>query len=280
MPLTVPTTKSILAASLILFPSAAFAAGNIAGPVVHRDVPYVKNGDKKQSLDIYTPPSGKLHPIIFWIHGGGWRSGDKSEVHKKPPAFVAGGFVFVSVGYRLYASVTTRTITQDVAKAFRWMHDHASEYGGDESVMFVMGHSAGAQLAALLCTDEHYLQAEGLALSNVKGCIPVDGDTYDLPLQIGTVEQKRKDIYMRMFGDAENQKAMSSVMHAARGKGIPPFLLIHVATHPETKAQAERLAKALQEAGVSTKLFAAENTNHVKLNADMGPYDDKATQAV
>jgi acetyl esterase/lipase len=238
------------------------------------------SAELKQTLDVYAPSRGKDHPIVFWIHGGGWQSGDKQDVDKKPPAFVEKGFVFVSTNYRLFPAVTPKLIAQDVAKALRWTHDHATEFGGDPNAIFVMGHSAGAQLAALICTDQRYLKAEGLPLSIVKGCIPVDGDTYDLPMQIATVEKKRADFFRRAFGDEQSQKDLSSVMHIARGKGIPPFLLVYVANHPETRPQAERLAKALQEAGVSAKLFAAERTNHVKLNADMGPPDDKPTQAV
>jgi acetyl esterase/lipase len=76
-----------------------------------------------------------------------------------------------------------------------------------------------------------------------------------------------------------SQSDSSSVTHVGRGKNIPPFLLLYVADHPETRAQAQRLAKTLREAGISAKLFAVEGTNHVKLNAEMGPPDDKPTQA-
>ena len=78
--------------------------------------------------------------------------------------------------------------------------------------------------------------------------MPVDGDTYDVPMQIATVEQERKDAYRREFGDEASQKDLSPVTHVARGKGIPPVLILHVAGHPETTAQSQRLVKALQEA--------------------------------
>src|SRR5262245_58017536 len=133
----------------------------------------------------------------------------------------------------------------DVAKAIRWTRDHAREFGGDPDAVVVAGHSAGAQLAALVCTDDSYLKAEGLPLSLLKGCVPVDGDTYDVPMQIQAVEQRRADIYRRKFGDADSQKDLSPVTHVAKGKTIPPFLILHVADHPETKGQSQRLAKAL-----------------------------------
>jgi len=268
--------QTTFAAAILLLASPVFAAD----PVVHRDLPYAGTKSEKQTLDVYAPAQGKDHPVVFWIHGGGWQHGDKREVDKKPPAFVDKGFVFVSTNYRFVPDVTPKGIAQDVAKAFRWTHDHATDFGGDPNTIFVMGHSAGAQLASLICTDERYLKAERLPLSIVKGCIPVDGDTYDLPMQIATVEKKRADFFKGAFGDEQSQSDLSSVTDVGRGKNIPPFLLLYVADHPETKAQAQRLAKILREAGISAQLFAAEGTNHVKLNADLGPPDDKPTQAV
>jgi arylformamidase len=169
-------------------------------------------------------------------------------------------------------------MAQDVAKAIRWTHEHAKEYGDDPEVVFVMGHSAGAQLAALVCTDDRYLKAEGLSLSLIKGCVPVDGDTYDVPMQIAGVEQKRAEKSKQKFGDADSQKDLSPVKHVAKGKHIPPFLILHVADHPETKGQSQRLAKALQEVGVSATAYPAEGKTHGTINSDLGLSDDKLTQ--
>jgi arylformamidase len=180
----------------------------------------------------------------------------------------------------LFPNVSIEAMAGDVAKAIRWTHDRATEYGGDPNTIFVMGHSAGAQLAALICTDDSLLKAEGLSLSIIKGCVPVDGDTYDVPMQIATVEQKRADRYKWKFGDEQSQKDLSPVTHVGKGKNIPPFLLLHVADHPETGPQARRLAKVLQEAGVSAKTFPAEGSEHDKLNNGLGLPDDKPTQAL
>src|SRR5207253_11206320 len=136
----------------------------------------------------------------------------------------------------------------------------------------------GAQLAALVCTDDRYLKAEGLSLSLIKGCVPVDGDTYDVAMQIKTVEAKRAAIYRIKFGDEKMQKELSPVTHVAKGKNIPPFLILHVADHPETKGQSQRLATALQEAGVSAKAYPAEAKTHDTISADLGLPDDKPTQ--
>ncbi len=267
----------ILASLPVLLLAAPLLA---AEPKAHRDLPYAGTTNERQTLDVYAPAEGKGHPVVVWVHGGGWQAGDKKEVQEKPQAFVDKGFVFVSVNYRLLPDVTIKQMAGDVAKAIRWTHDHAGDYGGDPDTLFVMGQSAGAQLAALLCTNERYLQSEGLSLALVKGCVPVDGDTYDVPLQLQTVEQRRADIYKKKFGNADSQKDLSPVTHVAKGKDIPPFLILHVADHPETKAQSQRLAKALQEAGVSAKAYPAEGKNHTTINADLGLPDDKPTQAL
>src|SRR5918911_1728955 len=157
---------------------------------VQRDVLYADKADEKQVLDIYAPKGAKGLPVVFWIHGGGWQTGDKKDVQLKPRAFTDRGFVFVSTNYRLLPGVDMGTIVRDVARAVRWVHDHIAEHGGDPNRLFVMGHSAGAQLAALVCTDDRYLKAEGVPLSAVKGCVPVDGDTYDVPAIIETAETR------------------------------------------------------------------------------------------
>lgn len=251
-----------------------------AEPQVHRDLAYAEPKNERQTLDVYAPADGKNRPIVFWIHGGGWQRGDKTEVQTKPQAFVDKGFVFVSTNYRFVPGVTIKQMAGDVAKAIHWVHDHAKEYGGDPGTFFVMGHSAGAQLAALVCTDERYLKSEGLSLSIVRGCVPVDGDTYDVPLQIKTVEERRATIYRQKFGNEESQKDLSPVTHVARGKHIPPFLILHVAEHPETKAQSQRLAATLEESDVSAKAFPALDKNHTTINSELGLPDDKPTKAL
>jgi acetyl esterase/lipase len=180
-------------------------------------------------------------------------------------------------------------LIRDVAKALGWTHKHVAEYGGDPHRIFVMGHSAGAQLAALLCTDERYLKAEGVPLSDIKGCVPVDGDTYDVPAIIATAEARWKAHglppakfgHREKFGnDPEKHKDFSAVTHVAKGKDIPPFLILYVSGHPDTTAQAQRLGNALKEAGVPVTLFGGRETTHNKLNADLGLPGDPATKAL
>jgi acetyl esterase/lipase len=256
---------------------------------VQRDIPYTNPAHDRQVLDIYSPKRAKDLPVVFWIHGGGWQTGDKKDVQIKPQAFTDRGFVFVSTNYRLLPAVDMATIIRDVARAVGWVHDHIAEHGGDPKRLFIMGHSAGAQLAALLCTDDRYLKVEGVPLTDIKGCVPVDGDTYDVPAIIETAETRwrvhglprAKFGHREKFGnDPAKHRDFSAVNHVAKGKGIPPFLILHVAGHPDTTAQAQRLANVLKQAGIPVRVFGARETTHDKLNADLGRPDDPATRAL
>ena len=257
--------------------------------VVKRDIRYTDSARKRHVLDIYASAEAKKLPVVFWIHGGGWQTGDKSSVQLKPQAFMDKGFIFVSINYRLLPEVDMETIVRDVAKSLRWVHEHIAEHGGDPERVLVMGHSAGAQLAALISIDDRYLKVEGLSLDMVKGCVPVDGDTFDVPAIIETAETRRrvhglpqaKFGHREKFGnDPTKHRDLSAVTHIAKDKGIPPFLVLYVAEHPDTIAQAQRLGNALKEAGVPVKLFGSRDTNHGKINADLGLQDGPATKAL
>src|SRR5262245_55874445 len=266
----------------------ALAAGAPA-QVVKSDIPYTDPPQERQVLDLYSPKDAKGLPVVFWIHGGGWQTGDKKDVQLKPQAFMDKGFVFVATNYRLLPSVDMETLIRDVAKSIHWVHDHISEYGGDPKRLLVMGHSAGAQLAALICTDDRYLKSEGLSLAITKACVPVDGDTYDVPAIIEVAEArwrahnlpKAKFGHREKFGnDPAKHKDFSAVTHVARDKGIPPFFILHVAGHPDVTAQAQRLGNVLKDAGLPATLFGARETTHTKVNADLGQPDDPATKAL
>ena len=257
-------------------------------PPLKRDIPYATD-DPLQKLDVYAPAGAKNLPVVVWIHGGGWQTGDKAQVSRKPRLFLDKGFVVASVNYRLLPQVAMEDIFRDVAKSIGWVHQHIAEYGGDPERLLIMGHSAGAQLAALMCIDERYLKAEGVSFASLKGCVPVDGDTYDVPAIIETAETRRrahgqpppKSGHREKFGNTpEKHRDFSAVYHVAKDKGIPAFLILHVADHPDTTAQAQRLGTVLKEAGIPTTVFGAKDTNHVKLNDRLGEEGDPPTAAL
>ncbi|MEQ8784911.1 MAG: alpha/beta hydrolase [Pirellulaceae bacterium] len=251
------------------------------------DIPYADPAHERQVLDVYAPAGAKDLPVVFWIHGGGWQTGDKTSVQIKPRVFNERGFVFVSTNYRLLPHVEMDVLIRDVAKSLGWVHRNIAEYGGDPRRIFVMGHSAGAQLAALICIDYRYLKEVGVPFDALQGCVPVDGDTFDLPAIITTAEIRQTVHHFPLpkfghrvkFGnDPQKHIDFSAVTHVAKGKGIPPFLILHVAGHPDTTAQARRLGAVLKESEIPVQVFGARETTHNKLNADLGLPDDPATR--
>lgn len=275
----------------ILFLTLLFPGGDTFAQKLESDIPYVESGHERHVLDIYTPEKqGKTPlPVIFWIHGGGWQAGDKSDVALKPTVLTARGFVFVSTNYRLLPEVEMDVLTRDVARSLGWVHRNIADYGGDPERIIVGGHSAGAQLAALLCTDDRYLKEEGVSFKVLKGCVPVDGDTYDIPKIITTAEL-RQQLYgaalptfghRQKFGnDPGKHIDFSAVTHITGGKGIPPFLVLFFPGNPNTSAQARRLGEALKAAEIPVTVYGKRDSNHSRLNDDLGKPDDPATEAL
>lgn len=250
-----------------------------AEPRAVRDLAYVEPRTERQTLDVFAPADGQNLPVIVWIHGGGWTKGSKASVQTKPLIFTQKRFVFVSINYRFVPNVTVQEMTGDVAKAIRWVHENAQEYGGDPKSIYVMGHSAGAHLAALVCTDDRYMKAEGLSLAILKGCVPVDVSVYDIPKRLKDGGSVKPETFKAVFGETDaSHRELSPAAHAAKGKNIPPFLILHVADRADTKAQSHWFADKLREAGVSAKVVAAEGKNHGTINSDLGQPDDKPTQ--
>jgi acetyl esterase/lipase len=246
-------------ASLALF--AADAPAPLAP--TKADIPYAGTNDFRQTLNVYAPvtKSAKPAPVVFWIHGGGWRGGEKTTVQLKPKFFTDLGYVFVST-------------------------NHAAEFGGDPNRIVIMGHSSGAQLAAYLAIDERPLKAVGLSLAMFKGCVPVDADTFDIPAVIALATANRQAAgkpepkygHREIFGGKpELWTDYSATTHVAAGKGIPPFLILYDAAAALTPDQAKRLEKALTSKSIPAKAYGAQNTNHSKINADLGLPDDPST---
>ena len=274
------------AACLVVASVMSAAAAN-AQPVA-RDIPYA-TAHERQVLDVYAPPGAKNLPVVFWIHGGGWQSGEKTMVALKPKAFTDAGFVFVSISHRLLPTVEMGAITQDVATALGWVHKNIAKYGGDPIRLLVMGHSSGGQLAALMCTDDRYAKAEGYSLTMIKGCVPVDADTFDIPAIIEVAETRARVHHLPLptyghrqkFGnDPAKHRDFSPVTHVARGKGIPPFLILHIGGNPDTTAQARRMANAVEAAGIPVKVVAGREATHASINDNIGMANDPVTKEV
>ncbi len=229
------------------------------------------------SLDLYAPRNAKHLPVMIYVHGGGWRKGDKSEVDAKPGYFTARGFVFVSINYRFVPGVDIVTQLRDSANAIGWVGAHITAHGGDPERLHLIGHSAGAHHVALLATNERFLAAAGVALERIASVVELDVQALDVPRVMGEDAARRT----ATFGaDAAVWRQISPLHHVAAGKGVPPFFLVVAHRVAAKLEQAAALQKALQAAGVRCELVEAPEHDHNSLNRAIGVRDDAVTQAM
>jgi len=223
------------------------------------------------------------------IHGGGWRTGDKANAamtRHKPAHFVGAGYVYASINYTLTATrqdPAHPAHVQDVAAALAWVHDTIDAYGGDPDRLFVMGHSAGAHLAALVATDPARLAAHDKPLTIIKGVIALDSAAYDIPrsmheLRIGPSMRR---MYANAFGDDEAAwRDASPRHHVAADAGIAPMLLIHTGSRTRGRLPSEDMAAALRDAGVPALAAHAPDQDHAGINMAIGQPGDRYTDLV
>jgi acetyl esterase/lipase len=254
---------------------------------VYRDIPYnqVAGVDPNLlSLDIYAPKkAGDLRPVVVMVHGGAWQIGDKANPDigpRKAATFVSNGFVYVAINYRLSPSVQYATQAGDVAKALAWVVQNISHYSGDPRRIYIMGHSAGAHLAALIATDESYLAREGLSLKTINGVVLLDTGAYDIPWAMEHMPARGRGMFAPAFGnDSKAWTNASPIAHVSAGKGIPPMLILY-ANRPRSADVSRRFAQALKGAGVAAAAIEVGGKNHQAMNRDVGNPNDAETRII
>lgn len=269
----------LLIVLLLLLPtSTAFSVEWTA----HRDLEYTPAADEAQRLDIYTPTAPRLEPrpVLIYVHGGGWYAGDKSKIQRKADWSIGQGFVFVSINYRLLPAARHPSNSQDVATAISWTRHHIGDYGGDPQSLFLIGHSAGAHLVALVATDQRFLAAHELALDAIRGVIAIDTESYDIEARLRSLPAADRRLHLAVFGGHPvTWRDASPRVHATAGKQIPPFLLL-VAGNSSTSEQARAFAAALENAGGTARIEAFPEETHGSINGRLGRSECPQTGAV
>jgi len=237
------------------------------------------------SLDLYAPVTAGKHPVMMMVHGGGWAFGDKAgwgQTRLKVPHFVGQGYVYVSINYRLSPRVRHPAHVQDVAAALAWLHDHVAAYGGDPDRLFIMGHSAGSHLVSLVATDDRYLRAHGKDLRIIKGVVALDNPGFDIPRLLPLVNAGLRRTYERAFTrDPEVQKDASPLTHVAKGKHIPPFLIIPSGRRRGAVRKIfDDMARALSQAGSPARVVGAVGKDHAMVNRDIGKVGEAETRII
>ena len=240
-----------------------------------------KSDPKLNMLDIYMPKKGSNSPVVMWIHGGAFAYGDKEYVQQKAEYFTNKGYVFVSINYRLSPKVVHPVHAQDAADAIMWIHKNAIHYSADPTKIFVMGHSAGAHLAALVSIDDTYLVKAGGSSDLIQGVILLDGAGYDIPLLMADAKSKLREWYTQAFGKSKKEWEQASPVYQIRyGKKMPPFMIAYAGEKEPSEKEAQLLSKKLTESQVENKVFAYRKKSHMTISKDIGEDGDKTTDDI
>lgn len=254
-----------------------------------RDVPY-HEGDgsraDKHRLDLFLPsvPAGPnvapiadaAHaadamapwPVVIFVHGGGWTSGDRGlrfggeDVYGNFGRYLAShGIGAAVISYRLQFEVEWRDQVEDVARAAAWVRANIGDYGGDPDAVFLMGHSAGAQLASFVALDRETAARYGVG--SVCGLIPVSGAGFDLADQKTYELGGSVSYYERRFRIAQEDWMREASAVTRIGPGAPPALILYAEDDWESlQRQAVVLEEALRAAGAPARRVEVPDVDH------------------
>ena len=263
----------------------------------HRDIRYaeIEGVDPNLlSLDLYVPKNVDTStpcPVMVMIHGGGWRGGDKTNptiVGAKMRHFVGSGYIYASINYRLSSEkpqadgIRHPVHAQDCARAIAWIHDQIARYGGDPDQLHLMGHSAGGHLAAILGTNERFLEAEGKDLSILKTNVLLDPAAIDIRGYLKSVNGRgMTTLYQNAFGkEKANHRDASPQDHVEAGKNIPPTLLFYGGERMALDQFGPAFARSLTEAGSPSQAVDTVGLDHGQINSHIGMIDEPMTKLI
>jgi len=216
---------------------------------------YTYAADRVLQLDVRRPAhANAAAPIVLFFYGGSWRTGERAQYAFVGQALASRGVIAIVADYCKFPDCRFPGFEEDAARAARWTIDHAAELGGDPRRVFLMGHSAGAQIAALLATDRRYLAAQGLQPDAFAGVIGVAGPYDFLPL----TDPKLVEV----FG-AESQWPESQPIRFVAGHE-PPFLLL--------QGDADRIVEPRNSASMADVLRANGDAVTFKRYAGVGHF--------
>ena len=252
-----------------------------------RELCYVGTDDcdtGKHRLDFYLPAS-KHWPVVVFIHGGNWDSGDKSlrvggaDVYANIGRYFATQGIGVAViNYRLQPATDWRAQVDDARQAVRWVHAHAATYGGRPDALFVMGHSAGGYLAAFVALD-----STGDHATPVQGAICVSGAGLDLSDARTYALGEDPRYYAKRFQSRDTRsawQAVASPVHYAH-PGAPPFLILFAGGEkPALQRQARVLEQALNRVGVENSVVVVPGESHSRMVLTLSRPDKHSVPAI
>lgn len=260
----------------LLLGPAVLAAGDAKFDVEKKlDLSYnsAKDADpKKHKLDLYLPKGAKDFPVMMFVHGGRWKSGNKELYAPLGELYAKQGIGTAIINYRLTdkeGTIKHPDHIRDVAKAFAWVKENCGSYGGSKDKIFISGHSAGGHLVALLATDDSYLKAEKCTTKDIHGVIAMSGVYTISNLVLGDVFGK----------DPEVCKAASPISHVSGNH--PPFLIAYGNKDiPFLDVMAEEFGKKLCDCKCDCKVMKLDRDHYTIIRSMATNVDDPLTKAM
>ena len=194
-------------------------------------------------------------PVVVFFYGGGWESGKRKDYRFVGAELATHGVMTIVADYRLYPEVVFPKFIEDGALAVKWAQEHAAESGGNPKRLFLMGHSAGAQIAAMLALNKQYLRAAGADPHLIAGLIGLSGPYDFLPLKKATLK--------KIFGDPAPRSTQPIDFVTA---DAPPALLVYGSDDTTVDpGNSLRLAAALKSVGRPASLRAYPGVGHSRV---------------
>lgn len=214
----------------------------------------VYDDDRGLKLDVYTPDGAIASPVVVFFYGGRWQQGEKSLYRFVGQALSSRGYVAVLPDLRQFPQAAFPEFVDDGARAVRWVREQIRHYGGDPSRVFVMGHSSGAHVGALLSLDRRYLERQ--ASPPPLGFIGLAGAYDFLPLTDPDLQQ--------IFAPAASLQQTQPIHFVS--PAAPPMLLIHGEDDATVDiGNSQRLAQAARDAGAAVTLVEYPKMDHARV---------------
>jgi len=232
-----------------------------------RNVAYGAN--LAQRFDVYLPADARRAPVVFYVHGGGWANGDKSNpgLENKLEYWIPKGYAVISSNYRMLPAAMPLDQARDIALAVSTAQKHAGEWNIDAERFVLMGHSAGAHLVALLGADPSTLDVAG-ALRPL-GVVSLDSGVLDVPALMS--QQRVPKLYGNAFGSDRSYWVATSPLHRLTRHALPMLVVCSSERRIPTApcAEGRKFAQKSSTLGVRIQM-QREAMNHAGINQDLG----------